>query len=108
MSLLHEWLNIWINGWAAAHMSMARRASVPDEVGNVKTWIEHKSKSRETAKRAWAFYQQLTELLEPEEVRFSIAAAGHVFFSEPQKNFQNRCQRQRPVARLHSAQKKRA
>ena len=80
MSLLHEWLEYldqWVGRGAYVYGAQGQRA---DEVGNVKTWIEHKSKSRETAKRAWAFYQQLTELLEPEEVRFFDCSGLAMYF----------------------------
>ena len=50
MGLLNEWLDYleqWVGRGAYVYSAQGQRAN---EVGNVKAWIERKSKSRETAK----------------------------------------------------------
>ena len=85
MGLLNEWLDYleqWVGRGAYVYSAQGQRAN---EVGNVKAWIERKSKSRETAKRAWSFYQQLTEELEPSEVRFFDCSGLAMWFFQDLK-----------------------
>ena len=85
MGLLNEWLDYleqWVGRGAYVYGAQGQRAN---EVGNVKAWIERKSKSRETAKRAWSFYQQLTEELEPSEVRFFDCSGLAMWFFQDLK-----------------------